>query len=127
SQDQAPLVANPRPAAAYTYGYNPPPLIRRLGVVLDAIDQVTPAGSEGGQAIELIVDDESIFLAAAAALQRPEAIASIRWITATDADHDPFAAVESIRDPRFLPNALRYQGLPGLLALLGDRVVRAEK
>ncbi len=126
-QDQAPLVANPRPAAAYTYGYNPPPLIRRLGVVLDVLDQVAPAGGEGGQAVELVVDDEYIFLAAAAALQRPEAVTSIRWVTATDADYNPFAAVESIRDPQFLPSGLRYQGLPGLLTLLGERVVRVEK
>jgi len=124
SQDQAPLVANPRPAAAYTYGYNPPPLVRRLSVVLEAIDQIAPAG---GQPLELVVDDEYIFLAAAAALQRPATVASIRWVTAKDAAYDPFTEIESIRDPQFLPNALRYQGLPGLLTLLGERVVRVEK
>lgn len=124
SQAEAPAVANPRPAAAYTYGYNPPPLIRRLGVVLEAVDHVAPTGD---QPLELVVDDEHIFLAAAAALQRPERIASIRWVTAKAADYDPFAEVQSIRDPQFLPNALRYQGLPGLVALLGDRVVRVEK
>lgn len=123
SHAEAPLVANPRPAAAYTYGYNAPPLIRRLGVVLEAIDQVAPTGDEP---LELVVDDEHIFLAAAAALRRPAAVATVRWITTQEADYNPFAAVQSIRDPQFLPNALRYQGLPGLLALLGDRVVRVE-
>ncbi len=121
TSDEAPLVANPRPAAAYTYGYNPPPLIRRLGVLLDALDQIDPSGS---RPIRIVAEDDQIFLAAAAALQRPDAVASIHWLTASEPADDPFRNVESIRDPNFLPNSLRYQGLPGLLGLLGDRVSR---
>ncbi len=119
--DLAPLVKNPRPAAAYTYGYNAPPVIRRLGVLLDAL---TAARSGRDVKYKLIVGDDQILLVAAAALQWPEGIASIEWATEAPADFDPLRQVESIRDPQFIPSALRFQGLPGLLATLGDRVTR---
>lgn len=122
--DEAPLVKNPRPAAAYTYGYNPPPLIRRLGVLLDALDQIDPSA---GKSIRIVADDDQIVLAAAAALYRPDSKLSVHWVTATQPGHDPLRKVDSIRDPLFLPNGLRYQGLPGMLELLGDRVTRAPK
>ncbi len=120
--DQAPLVANPRPAAAYTYGYNAPPVVRRLGVLLDAIDSAI-GDTESGARLE--VGDDEIVLASFAACYWPDRIESVVWTTGSESDFDPFRDVESIRDPRFVPQALRYQGLPGLLSLLGDRVQRA--
>ena len=119
--DLAPLVKNPRPAAAFTYGYNAPPVIRRVGVLLDAFSE-----QRGDRDVKykLIVGDDQILLAAAAALQWPEGIASIEWATEAHADFDPLWQVESIRDPQFIPSALRFQGLQGLLATLGDRVSR---
>lgn len=119
--EQAPLVKNPRPAAAFTYGYNAPAVIRRVGVLLDALSE-----QRGDRDVKykLIVGDDQILLAAAAALQWPEGIASIEWTTQAPADFDPLRQVESIRDPQFIPSALRFQGLPGLLATLGDRVTR---
>lgn len=114
---EAPVVRNPRPAAAYTYGYNAPPLVRRLGVVLDALEQVR---SDGGERVRLIAGDDQVLLAAMAAIHDPETVASVIWVTA-NADFDPLRLVASIRDPQFIPNGLRYQGLEGLKALLGDR------
>jgi hypothetical protein len=71
-----------------------------------------------------VADDSQIVLASLAALQWPEGISSVRWSTAAPADFDPVRAVESIYDPGFIPNGLRYQGLRGLHQLLGDRVTK---
>lgn len=119
--DQAPLVNNPRPAAAYTYGYNAPPTIRRLGVLLD---ELRAARGDRDFRYQLTVGDDQILLAAAAAVAWPEGISSVVWRTSQPVDFDPLAEVRSIRDPNFIPNGLRYQGLPGLLTLLGDRLIR---
>jgi len=114
---EAPVVRNPRPAAAFTYGYNAPPTVRRLGVVLDAVDQVRSGGSER---VRLIAGDDQILLAALAAVQNPDEIESVVWVT-SNPDQDPVRKVASIRDPQFIPNGLRYQGLEGLKAVLGER------
>jgi len=114
---EAPVVRNPRPAAAFTYGYNAPPLVRRLGVVLDALEQVR---SDGSERVRLIASDDQILLAALAAIHDPETVASVIWVTSS-AEDDPLRVIASIRDPQFIPNGLRYQGLEGLKAVLGDR------
>lgn len=113
----APVVRNPRPAAAYTYGYNAPPLVRRLGVVIDALDELETGGVEQ---VTLVAGDDEVVLAALAAVQSPQMIESVVWVT-SNADHDPLREVKSIRDPQFIPNSLRLQGLEGLKALLGER------
>lgn len=129
----APVVPNPRPAAAYTYGYNAPPTIRRLGVLMDALpNQAGDSAAESNAlapspTVELLVDDDEIVLAALAALRYPDRIAKVRWRTSQPLDYDPLRTVNSIRNPRFIPNALRYQGLPGLLELLEDRIDRLPK
>ncbi len=126
----APVVPNPRPAAAYTYGYNAPPTIRRLGVLMDALpNQAGDSAAESKSlasrpTVELLVDDDEIVLAALAALRYPDRIAKVRWQTSQPLDYDPLRMVDSIRDTRFIPHALRYQGLPGLLELLEDRIDR---
>jgi len=118
---ESPLVANPRPAAAYTYGYNAPPLVRRLAVLIDAIEEVHTSGHDQ---VRLIVNDDQILLAAMAAVQHPERVQSISWVTSSPTDYDPLHQVSSIRDPHFLPNGLRYQSLTGLISILGDRIER---
>jgi len=119
--EESPLVANPRPAAAYTYGYNAPPLIRRLAVLLDAIDEVHASGAKQ---VQLVAGDDQILLAAMAAVEQPETIGSIKWVSNESLDYDPLRKISSIKDPLFLPNGLRYQSLVGLIAILGDRVER---
>ena len=117
----APKVKNPRPAAAYTYGYNAPPVVRKLGVLLNELQSLR---GDRDVRFRLVADDSQIVLASLAALQWPEGISSVRWSTAAPADFDPVRAVESIYDPGFIPNGLRYQGLRGLHQLLGDRVTK---
>jgi len=114
---EAPVVRNPRPAAAYTYGYNAPPLVRRLGVLLDGVDQIRSGDVER---VRLIASDEHILLAVMAAIESPETIDSVVWMT-SNADQDPLRKVTSIGDPQFIPNGLRYQGFAGLKAVLGER------
>lgn len=114
---EAPVVRNPRPAASYTYGYNAPPLVRRLGVLLDGIDQIR---SSGGERVRLIAGDDQILLASMAAIQSPETIESVVWV-ATNAAQDPLREITTIRDPQFIPNGLRYQGFEGMKTILGER------
>jgi dienelactone hydrolase len=114
---EAPVVRNPRPAAAYTYGYNAPPVIRRLGVVLDGLEEVR---SSGGETVRLIASDDQVLLAVLAAVESPETVESVVWVT-DNPQLDPLKQVTSIRDPQFIPNGLRYQGFAGLKALLGER------
>jgi dienelactone hydrolase len=117
----APLVKNPRPAAAYTYGYNAPPEVRRLGVLLDGFDKVR--GSRDTK-IRLIATDDQILLAVLAAVERPDVIESVVWVTGASDDFDPMRGVTTIRDPNFMPNGLRLQGMQGLAMVLGDRLQR---
>jgi len=114
---EAPVVRNPRPAAAYTYGYNAPPVVRRLGVALDGLEIIRSSGAER---IRLVAGDEEIMLAAIAALQNPESIDAVVWVT-KNSGYDPLRKITSIRDPQFIPNGLRLQSLSGLRAVLGDR------
>lgn len=114
---EAPVVRNPRPAAAYTYGYNAPPVIRRLGVVLDGLEEVR---SSGGETVRLIASDDQVLLAVLAAVESPETVESVVWVT-DNPQLDPLKQVTSIRDPQFIPNGLRYQSFAGLKALLGER------
>ncbi len=113
----APVVRNPRPAAAFTYGYNSPPVVRRLGVVLDGIQRVR---SGGGETVRLIANDDQILLAVLAAVESPESVESVVWVT-ENPELDPLKNVKSIRDPQFIPNGLRYQSFSGLKAILGER------
>lgn len=114
---QAPLVANPRPAAAYTYGYNPPPVIRRLAVLIDLLEPLADDTK-----LQLHCGDDEVILAALAGLQRPDLVESIRWSSDAADPADPLRDVDSIRHPGFIPNGLRYQGFAGLRALLGQRL-----
>lgn len=108
TDDQQPLVANPRPAAAYTYGYNPPQLIRRLGVLLAIINQL-PKDSK--QPIEIRASGSGQFLAYAAGLKNPSIV---KVIDSNEENPFTFRSVTSIRDVNFIPGSLRYQDLDGL-------------
>ena len=102
------LVKNPRPAACYTYGYNPSLFHRRLAVVLALLD--SGALKSGSQAIpkgagvyEAIAD--------AAATLRPGKIGVSKQAVSFD-----FSKVASIKDSDFLPGALRFGNTSGLRA-----------
>lgn len=108
--DEQGLVPNPRPVAAYTYGYNAPSILRRTGVLLNLLDSI--AASNDHLTITLHSVGSDNFLATAAAFRRPELVKTLKF---GDADPFRFAAISSIRHKDFLPGALRYQDMPGLL------------
>lgn len=120
SDPAAPLVQNPRPTAAYTYGYNAAPLIRRLGVLVDVLTEVQ---AERQRPIRLVADDSEIALALLAAAHAPDLVAEVLWCTGSNpAVFDPFAAADSIQSPAFLANSARFQGFSGLQQVVGDRL-----
>ncbi len=115
-----PLVNNGRPAAAYTYGYNPPSLVRRAGVLVALLDEIH---RRSGRPIAVSASVEALPLAAAAALLLPDQVTQVRWTGDRRTIEGYFRRVTSITDARFLPGALRYQDLPGLLRILPSPIV----
>ncbi|MCY2974968.1 MAG: hypothetical protein NTW52_09930 [Planctomycetota bacterium] len=105
------LVANPRPSAAFTYGYNPPQLVRKLAVVLALSKEIRNSIDLPQQ---LTYDSENEFLAVASQLLGGRSIESIQHANTNEKTKFSFKSVESIRSPNFLPGALRYQNLEGL-------------
>jgi hypothetical protein len=108
---EQPLVANPRPSAAFTYGYNPPQLVRKLAVFL-ALSKLIRNSIDSPQ--QLTYDSENEFLAVASQLLGGRFIESIEHAENKESAEFSFTTVESIRSPHFLPGALRYQNLEGL-------------
>ncbi len=105
------LVPNPRPAAAYTYGYNAPQLLRRTGAFLAWFDDAISKNRKVH--IEIYAGKSDAFLAAVAALRRRDLV---KQLHINPESRFQFAAVRSIRDKDFLPGALRYQDMEGLLS-----------
>lgn len=119
-----PLVANPRPAAAYTYGYNAPRIIRKLAVLMRLAQEVT---REQQKPARLIVSPEDAFLAIAATIHLPEGTVEKVLVLSEGGElNDPFKRVDSITHPDFLPGSLRYQGLEGLLSVVPAGLVAFE-
>jgi hypothetical protein len=105
------LVKNPRPAACYTYGYNPSLFQRRMAVALAWCDS-----SEAKTFEQIQWTGGGVYGAIADALvilrnQNPP-----RARTATQVDAFDFSHVSSIKDADFLPGALRFGGRAGLHA-----------
>ena len=114
--DEQPLVANPRPAAAFTFGYNPAQRVRKLAVLL-ALSKAIQSSIDSPQ--QLVYDSENEFLAVASQLLAGTSIESIQNANTQKLPSFSFASVESIRSPNFLPGALRYQDLEGLKKATG--------
>jgi dienelactone hydrolase len=105
-----PKVKNPRPAGSYTYGYNPPQMVRRLGVLLSLIDNMADSPSvdstlQDGKPLPVVLETNgsNAVLAKAAAFLRP---------TKVSGSSDPIlrdvSLIDSIYHPDFVPGALRY-------------------
>jgi hypothetical protein len=100
------LVKNPRPAACYTYGYNPSLYLRKLAVLLALLDAPSTKSISGGQwqaqgALGTMID--------AAAVLRPQTMK----VPETPNSFD-FSQVASIKDANMLPGALRFGNTAGL-------------
>jgi hypothetical protein len=111
------LVKNPRPAACYTYGYNPPLFVRRLAVVMAALESQPLAKSSRMQAFG---DGPQSAMVSAIAAMRPERFAALGG----DAKGFDFHAIDSIRDPNFLPGSIRFGGLSGLQSTANELLAK---
>ncbi len=108
-----PLVNQPRPAAPYTFGYNAPQLVRRTGVVLSMLDALK---LDPSRKVALRATGDEVFIALAIAYLRPKLMAEVRVDEQQLGTY--FDQVAEIDAPRFVPHALRYQGLQGLAKVL---------
>ncbi|WP_164102413.1 alpha/beta hydrolase family protein [Candidatus Laterigemmans baculatus] len=122
-EERQPLVREDRLAAAYTYGYNAPLVVRQARQLVAAaagIQQYAErqAGAEAaaGLPIRLVGCDG---LAPAAAIAR--ALAPERFAGCVlETNGFRFASTPAIDHSQFLPGAVRYLDLPGLLALSAE-------
>ena len=101
SAAEQPRVKSPRPSASYTYGYNSPQAIRKLAVVIRALDELKAGGAD--TKFVLLGQNDTGFLACAAQRLRP----NIAVVSEKNTPFD-FATVTSVFDPMFIPGSLRY-------------------
>lgn len=105
-------VKNPREAAAYTFGYNYTLFAQRVQDVLSVIAYAR-ANLPGGKQLDLVGLNGAGPWAAAAKAQAGDAIHCL----AIDTAGFRFASITDLQDVNFLPGAVKYGDLPGLLAL----------
>jgi hypothetical protein len=109
---EQPKVKNPREFAGFTYGYNAPLFSRRVCDLLTLVSFVTNE-EHGPKEVSLVgVNGAGPYVAAA----RAQAGATVGRAF-VDTRGFRFAGLKSPRDPDFLPGALKYGDLPGILAL----------
>ncbi|MGY8640738.1 MAG: acetylxylan esterase [Verrucomicrobiales bacterium] len=108
AMEQTPVVENKREFAGYTHGYNHSVFAMRARKILAQIRNAKAAGNE----ITITADlgAEAIGLAAIAAA----AADSVKSISLAD-DSFRFENITSYRDPQFVPGAVKYGDLPGLI------------
>jgi hypothetical protein len=107
-----PVVKNPREAAAYTFAYNDPLFSRR---VHDALAILAWIRDDEHKTRELwLVGSDGMGPVAAATRARAGGLVQRAFV---DTKGFRFAALKSYRDPDFLPGAIKYGDLPGILAL----------
>jgi len=101
------LVKNPRPAACYTYGYNPSLYLRKVAVLLALVDSQTSKGLLQSGAWN--AEGVSGTMLEAAAVLRPGTLK----VPEAQPNFD-FARVSGIKDANFLPGAIRFGNTSGL-------------
>lgn len=112
---QAPAVPGMRPAASLTYGYNPTIVARRVReanlalVVLRQLARQGRVGVVGAKGAEA-------YTAGLVALERENIDAVL-----LESGAFRFGSLDSWRDPDFVPGAVKYGDLPGLLALVSPK------
>ncbi|MDZ4780287.1 MAG: acetylxylan esterase [Planctomycetia bacterium] len=113
AKDENRRVKEDRNFAGYTYGYNSPLFVQRVHDILTVVG-LTKLHAKDGDQIELVgVHGAGLWVAAAAA-QAGEAVDGV----AIDTEGFRFANLTSYADPLFLPGAVKYGDVPGLLSLL---------
>jgi dienelactone hydrolase len=109
---EQPVVKNPREFAGFTYGYNAPLFSRRVHDVLTLVSFVVH-DEHAPREVVLVGANGAGPVVAAARAQAGGAVAR----AFVDTRGFRFAKLASYRDPDFLPGALKYGDLPGILAL----------
>jgi dienelactone hydrolase len=111
------LVAN-RNAAAYTFGYNPPLVVDRAGLLWAKLRHARRIGP--AIAVTLVaLDGQSTAWAALAAASAPDLVDRSAFMT----DGFRFASVTSMEDAAFLPGSVKYGDLPAMLGVLAPKPV----
>jgi hypothetical protein len=106
---QTPRVKNPRESAAYTLGYNRPLFTQRVHDVL-SLCRLVKTDAHRARGLAIIALDRIAPIAAAA-----RAVAGDEVGATAIRGRFQFAEVNDIRDPNFMPLALRYGDMPTLL------------
>ncbi len=104
-------VANPREAAAYTFGYNHSVFAQRVHDLLSTIRFLKTHDEQSG-GIALVAADGSGHWAAVARSVLGDVVAHY----AIDTEAFRFGDVDGLHDPEFLPGGGKYLDLPGFLA-----------
>jgi dienelactone hydrolase len=104
--------------AGYTYGYNSPLFVQRVHDIMTVVN-FTFAHRKPNQRLHLVGGGGAGPLVAAAMVECGDAIDGV----AIDTEGFRFAELTDYADARFLPGAVKYGDLPGLLGLVGNRPV----
>lgn len=110
-------VQNPRESAAYTHGYNHSVFARRTQDILSLLTYAKASGKDGR--VLLIGTNGAAPLVAAACALAGDAVD--RALIANDGFR--FKDITSYRDPYFIPGAVKYGDLPGLLNLASSHEI----
>ena len=106
-----PLVDDKRSYSGYTFGYNRPLVARRFEQLMCAIAFLRHTESDAF--LEIVADRETCVSSSAAAVVAGAAVNDLR----VDTGGFRLAQVTAYSDPEFLPGAVKYLDLPGLLSL----------
>jgi dienelactone hydrolase len=116
AKDENRRVKEDRNFAGYTYGYNSPLFVQRVHDILTVVG-LSKLHAKDGDQIELVgVHGAGLWVAAAAA----QAGKSVDRV-AIETEGFRFANLTSYADPQFLPGAVKYGDVPGLLSLLDQQ------
>lgn len=102
-------------AASYTYGYNPSLLAHRVHDAMTAVATIVAQAESKPAKIILIGSDGAGVIAAATAAVVKDRLAGV----VVDTEGFRFASLSNQWDPLFVPGAVKYGDLPGLLKASG--------
>jgi hypothetical protein len=100
-------------AASYTYGYNPPLVVHRVHDAMTAIAALQQDATLANAKIILVGSDGAGAVATAAAVMLQETLSGL----VVDTEAFRFASVQDQWHPMFVPGAVKYGDVPGLLEL----------
>ena len=102
-------------AASYTYGYNPSLVAHRVHDAMTAVATIVAQTESNPAKIILIGSDGAGVIAAATAAVLQDRLAGV----VVDTEGFRFASLNDQWDPLFVPGAVKYGDLPGLLKASG--------